>query len=129
MSAESNAHAAAHAPALADSPPPDARAAAAPVRPVKVRRPGGRFLFGSTRPGPEGEWVVVLPAGVRFEPGEAVEVLVAGPTTTAVVRRSTLQWARVTRSLAFHDAVHLVLRIETPAQSQTPGVTEYAKAG
>lgn len=90
-------------------------------RRVKLRRPGGRFLIGSATRDPQEGWRVELPAGVQFEPGDAVELAMCD-ASVAVLRREDLHWARVTQSLAFRDSVHVSLRLDADT-------TDYAKAG
>lgn len=89
---------------------------------VKLRRPGGRFLVGEGARDPQEGWVVALPAGVRIETGDAVEVALCD-ASASLIRSEDLRWARVTRSLAFRDAVHVTLRLD--AEADAP----YAKAG
>lgn len=89
--------------------------------PVKLRRPGGRFIVGRAVDRSDGGVLLAMPAGVSFEPGEAVEVVMADAATPAVVRRTNVRWARIVRSLAHRDHVHLALRFDE--------ATSYAKAG
>jgi hypothetical protein len=89
---------------------------------VKLRRPGGRFLVGSGVRDPKEGWRVELPAGVQFEPGDAVELALCD-ASVASIRSEDLCWARVTQSLAFRDAVHVSLRLDAETDSH------YSKAG